>query len=129
MERTSMRLVAQQPKIPRHNLEASPLRTYGIWMNSDAGNFSAETSGNFSSVDATKSIRRLPVGAEPQRSGGVHFRVWAPDRRRVAVLLESIGSGKPSVSYNLERDDAGYFSGLLSDAATNMVYRYCLDGN
>ena len=98
-------------------------------MNSDAGNFSAETSGNFSSVDATKSIRRLPVGAEPQRSGGVHFRVWAPGRKRVEVLLESIGSGKPPVSYNLERDDAGYFSGLLSDAATNMVYRYCLDGN
>ena len=27
-------------------------------------------------------VRRLPVGAEPQPDGGVHFRVWAPRCRR-----------------------------------------------
>ncbi len=31
--------------------------------------------------------RRLPIGAEPGPAG-VHFRVWAPDRERVEVLLE-----------------------------------------
>jgi 1,4-alpha-glucan branching enzyme len=32
--------------------------------------------------------RRLPVGAEILPEGGVHFRVWAPDRKKVEVLLE-----------------------------------------
>ena len=31
--------------------------------------------------------RRLPIGAEPQPGGGVHFRVWAPRRKRVVVEL------------------------------------------
>jgi 1,4-alpha-glucan branching enzyme len=31
--------------------------------------------------------RRLPVGAELTDSG-VHFRVWAPARRRVHVVIE-----------------------------------------
>ena len=33
--------------------------------------------------------RRLPVGAEVQPQGGVHFRVWAPARKRVEVLVNS----------------------------------------
>ena len=33
-------------------------------------------------------FRRLPVGAEVQASGGVHFRVWAPRRKRVEIMLE-----------------------------------------
>ena len=32
--------------------------------------------------------RRLPVGADPLPTGGVHVRVWAPQRRRVTVVLE-----------------------------------------
>jgi maltooligosyltrehalose trehalohydrolase len=97
-------------------------------MDSRAGDFSAETSGNLSSVNAPKFIRRLPVGAEPQPSGGVHFRVWAPDRKRVEVLLESAASRDSPVSYDIERDGAGYFSGLITDAAPSMLYRYRLDG-
>ena len=34
------------------------------------------------------SPRRYPVGAESSPHGGVHFRVWAPIRKRVAVVLE-----------------------------------------
>ena len=30
-------------------------------------------------------VRRLPIGAEPQLGGGVHFRVWAPAAQRVGV--------------------------------------------
>ncbi len=40
---------------------------------------------------ASKVTRRLPIGAEVQpaaNGGGVHFRVWAPDRKRVAVVID-----------------------------------------
>ena len=33
--------------------------------------------------------RRLPVGAEVQPGGGVHFRVWAPDWEQVDLWLET----------------------------------------
>ena len=33
-------------------------------------------------------VRRLPVGAEPLPAGGVHFRVWAPRVREIAVEID-----------------------------------------
>ena len=48
--------------------------------------------------------RRLPVGAEPIDEG-VHFRVWAPRRKRVDVVIEG------SRAIALERESNGYFSG------------------
>ena len=73
-------------------------------------------------------LRRLPVGAEVQTAGGVHFRVWAPRRKRVEVLLEPAGGAQSEAAYELAPDDAGFFSGLLFDAAPGMFYRYRLDG-
>jgi maltooligosyltrehalose trehalohydrolase len=35
----------------------------------------------------TSILRRFAIGAELQQ-GGVHFRVWAPRRRRVEVVFE-----------------------------------------
>ena len=35
-------------------------------------------------------VRRLPIGAEPQPYGGVHFRVWAPRCRAAAVEVEGL---------------------------------------
>ncbi len=35
-------------------------------------------------------VRRLPIGAEPQSDGGVHFRVWAPRCREVVVEIEGL---------------------------------------
>ena len=72
-------------------------------------------------------FRRLPVGAEVQASGGVHFRVWAPRRKRVEVVLEQAVGARSAAAYELESDSAGYFSGLLLDAAPGMLYRYRLD--
>lgn len=65
--------------------------------------------------------RRFPVGAELQ-PGGVHFRVWAPRRKSVAVAFESGGEAP------LQREVGGYFSGLASGAANGARYRYRLDG-
>jgi maltooligosyltrehalose trehalohydrolase len=67
--------------------------------------------------------RRLPVGAEALPGGGVHFRVWAPARRRVEVVLETEGITVP-----LEPEGNGYFSGRVGQARVGSLYRYRLDG-
>jgi maltooligosyltrehalose trehalohydrolase len=64
--------------------------------------------------------RRYPVGAEVAR-GSVHFRVWAPIRSRVEVVVE----GGPVTALEPE---AGYFSGLVTNVADGARYRFKLDG-
>ncbi len=66
--------------------------------------------------------RRLPVGAEIQSGGGVHFRVWAPRRQRVEVILS------PSEVFPLAAEEGGYFSGTVATAGDGTRYRYRLDG-
>ncbi|MFO1058725.1 MAG: malto-oligosyltrehalose trehalohydrolase [Dongiaceae bacterium] len=68
--------------------------------------------------------RRLPVGAEPV-AGGVAFRVWAPERRRVEVVIED-GSA-PRVE-RLAPEPGGYFAATVAGAAAGQRYRYRLDG-
>ena len=65
--------------------------------------------------------RRMPVGAEALPGGGVHFRVWAPRRRRVEVVLESGPGAGTAVALNAERD--GYFSGKAEQARAGTRYR------
>src|SRR5205823_1958766 len=33
--------------------------------------------------------RRRPIGAEVQRDGSTHFRVWAPEPREIALRIEA----------------------------------------
>ena len=67
-------------------------------------------------------VRRLPIGAEVQPQGGVHFRVWAPAAREVAVEFDG---GR---SYPLLPEQDGYFCGLVEDAGAGARYRFHLDG-
>jgi maltooligosyltrehalose trehalohydrolase len=69
--------------------------------------------------------RRLPIGAEVLPEGGVHFRVWAPRRRRVEVALEGAGAPRPA---ELAPEGEDYFSGTVAAAAAGSLYRYRLDG-
>src|SRR5207244_3180918 len=64
--------------------------------------------------------RRLPVGAEPA-GGGVHFRVWAPQRKRVEIVMEG------SRALALEPEGNGYFSSVVEFARPGMQYRFRLD--
>jgi maltooligosyltrehalose trehalohydrolase len=66
--------------------------------------------------------RRLPVGADLVE-GGVHFRVWAPGRDRIAVCLE--GGGE---TLQLTPEPSGHFSALAPGLAAGARYRYLLDG-
>lgn len=68
--------------------------------------------------------RRLPVGAEV-RGNGVEFRVWAPGRKRVEVVLES---GRAAGSHRLEAEPGGYYRGRVAGAAAGDRYRFRLDG-
>ena len=64
--------------------------------------------------------RRLPIGAEPSIDGTTSFRVWAPKRRRVAVVVE----GGPTIE--LESHPGGYFAGR-GHASAGARYRFRLD--
>jgi len=69
--------------------------------------------------------RRLPIGAEPLPGRGVHFRVWAPIRKKVAVALEA-GPGAGQI-VSLAAEDDGYFSGVAKTAGVGTLYRFVLD--
>jgi maltooligosyltrehalose trehalohydrolase len=74
--------------------------------------------------------RRLPIGAEPQEDGSVHFRVWAPRCRAVEVVLEASASSDrtQAVVVRLESEVGGYFSGRVSHVPVGSLYRFRLDG-
>ncbi len=70
--------------------------------------------------------RRLPVGAEVLPDAGAHFRVWAPKRRSVAVVLQHGTAQGKEVALLAEGN--GYFSGAVSVAGPDALYSYRLDG-
>ena len=82
-------------------------------------------------MKTAKIRRRLPIGAEVQPQGGVHFRVWAPRRRKVEVVLEEgAGNGRESEpsAFPLTREKGGYFSGYVENASDGACYWFRLDG-
>ena len=67
------------------------------------------------------SKRRLPIGPE-LHDRGVHFRVWAPRRRRVDVVID----GR---DHALDPEgETGYFAGSVAGARAGTRYRFRLDG-
>jgi maltooligosyltrehalose trehalohydrolase len=65
--------------------------------------------------------RRLPIGAEPQPDGGVHFRVWAPACHEVVVEFETHGAEV------LTSEPGGYFSGKIDRVHAGLGYRFRLN--
>ena len=78
--------------------------------------------------------RRFPVGAEVLGDGTVDFRVWAPRRRSVAVVVDGIVGESGQVhpqrprSVTLHPEPSGYFAGTMPDVVAGACYRYRLDG-
>ena len=62
--------------------------------------------------------RRYPIGAELLSSGRTHFRVWAPDAKRLEVAIQADGNrdSVPAV-VELAAEGNGYFSGEAEAAA------------
>ncbi len=67
------------------------------------------------------SSRRLPIGAEVT-ADGVDFRVWAPKRKRVDVVVAGHATA-------LAAEGNGYFQGRLPGAGTGARYRFRVDGD
>ncbi|HLJ74995.1 MAG TPA: malto-oligosyltrehalose trehalohydrolase, partial [Thermoanaerobaculia bacterium] len=63
--------------------------------------------------------RRRPIGAEPI-DGGVDFRVWAPDHRDVAVVIDDR-------DHPLDPAERDYFRGVVRSAHAGTRYRFRLD--
>ena len=70
--------------------------------------------------------RTLPIGAEPAPSGGVYFRVWAPQADRAEVVIGADDSLR--APEELERQAKGYFSGFVPGCEPGDLYRFRLDG-
>ena len=67
---------------------------------------------------------RPSLGAWPE-GDGTRFRVWAPERERVELVLET--PGRPASS-PLARSAGGFFEGKLAGVRAGDRYRYRLDG-
>jgi maltooligosyltrehalose trehalohydrolase len=76
----------------------------------------------------TRQARRVPVGAEVAPGVGVHFRVWAPRHRSVAVVLEGGPGGRVAVALEPEEGGDGYFAGTAPGAGAGTLYRFRLGG-
>jgi maltooligosyltrehalose trehalohydrolase len=66
--------------------------------------------------------RRYPIGAETQKGGGAHFRVWAPKSKSAAVQLVETGTTVP-----LNKQGDGYFYGFIAEARNGSLYKIKLD--
>lgn len=76
----------------------------------------------------TSVVRRLPIGADVQPRGGVHFRLWAPRCQSVMVEVTS-AAGKRHAPARMIAEDDGYFSALVTDAEAGDRYWFLLDGS
>jgi maltooligosyltrehalose trehalohydrolase len=74
--------------------------------------------------------RRFPVGAERVQGKGMHFRVWAPEKKKVKLVVGPTGENSDlhsPVEVELQREGNGYFSALAEDVDAGALYRYQLD--
>ncbi|MBI3048523.1 MAG: malto-oligosyltrehalose trehalohydrolase [Acidobacteria bacterium] len=76
------------------------------------------------SVSTRDAVWRPGLGAYPD-AGGVRFRVWAPRRRQVDLVIDParMVSRRP-----LAIDAGGFWSTTLDDVPAGMQYAYLLDG-
>src|SRR5262245_37578855 len=84
-------------------------------------------------MKATERFNPIPIGARVLPQGGTHFRVWAPRRRTVEVVIEGMAEHNDihltlGSAVELARESDGYFSGVISFVGDGALYRYRLDG-
>lgn len=66
--------------------------------------------------------RNYPIGAEIQAGEEVHFRVWAPDRNELNLILET--ESGVLTSEPMQAEENGYFSHLSKRATKGSLYRF-----
>lgn len=73
-----------------------------------------------------KVVRRYPIGAELIDSG-VHFRLWAPDHKKVNLI--HINAEKKPTFLQMEREKKGYFSLFVPNIGEGTLYQFELSNN
>jgi maltooligosyltrehalose trehalohydrolase len=70
----------------------------------------------------------MHIGANILPQGGTHFRVWAPRRHAVAVMIEGRAErGSNNRTFELIPEGQGYFSGIIPSVGDGALYRFRLD--
>jgi maltooligosyltrehalose trehalohydrolase len=72
-------------------------------------------------------VHDSPIGADVLGGHGVRFRVWAPRRKTVEVVVEN-PDGSRRAALELGALDDGHFSGFFAGLEPGTLYRYYLDG-
>ncbi|MEX2582750.1 MAG: malto-oligosyltrehalose trehalohydrolase [Gemmatimonadota bacterium] len=70
----------------------------------------------------------VTLGAEPLPGNRTRFLVWAPRHSAVQVVLERSGDLRPGAVHALEKDDLGYFAGVMEGVGPGDLYRFRLSG-
>jgi maltooligosyltrehalose trehalohydrolase len=96
-------------------------------FNGSVGSINMNKKTNNRSIDS----RRFPVSAERISEKGTHFRVWAPERKSVKLVMnprgEEIDSSQWPVEVELQKEENGYFSVIVQEPCVGGLYRYLLD--
>lgn len=69
----------------------------------------------------------MHVGAQYQGDHRCEFRVWAPQRQQVSLLLE--GAEETPREVPLSPAEGGYWQAVVEPVAPGSLYRYRLDGD
>ena len=77
-----------------------------------------------------KAVRRYPVGAEVLNAGKISFRVWAPDKQKMTLIVQKKAVNDYDIISRGELDNEGngYFSGTFN-FNNNILYSFQLDNN
>src|SRR5580658_10287560 len=82
---------------------------------------------NENSIPRVPARRRYHIGGEVSLTCGSHFRVWAPGKGRITLVIcddrkQSLGE------FALEDEGNGYFGGWVAEAGVNTLYGFRVDG-
>ena len=65
-------------------------------------------------------MRAMPIGAELQQDGGVHFRIWAPLPKSIMLIVDGD-------EHAMQTEEAGYRSAYVATARAGSRYGYRVD--
>jgi maltooligosyltrehalose trehalohydrolase len=67
--------------------------------------------------------RRLPVGAELQQQFGTSFRIWAPNAKKLSLVL----NGDLAFPWAMQPENDGYWSLTLPGSQAGDSYQFCIN--
>ncbi len=71
-------------------------------------------------------VRRYAIGAESAPDGGANFRVWAPGKQQLRLVLCE-ATGRDLAEVEMVNDDNGYFATHVDDVAAGDLYGFRID--